>query len=315
MNEIVVVMGIGAAGKSTYTNEYVNNGYHRINRDELGGSLDGLIRHLDVAKGAGCKKIVMDNTYATKASRKSVIDWGKNNQYHVQCVLIDTSFEDAQLNACLRMVRRKGRLLTPEEMKKEKDPNLFPPVALFSYKKIFERPADDEGWHSITKHVFQRTWGSEYVNSALIMDCDGVLRHSGGKEKFPCTPDEVQIIVGRGEVVKEQAKNFDHLLGISNQSGIAKNKLTDQACLETFARTNELSGVNIDWLYCPHNVPPVNCYCRKPSSGLGAVIIERFKLLPSKCLFVGDQTSDATFARRCGFSFQHSDDFFARGPK
>lgn len=310
MNEVLIVMGMGAAGKSTHTQEYVARGYQRINRDELGGKLDGLLRHLDKAKAAGQPQIVMDNTYATAASRKPVIGWGKTNGYEVGCVWLDTSFEDAQLNACLRMVRKRGRLLMPEDFKTEKDPNLFPPVALFRYKKEFEKPVIDEGFAFVQRQPFVRIWGSEYTHSALIFDCDGVFRHTSGKEKYPCSPDEVIYIEGRGEVAKEQSKLYDHILGISNQSGIAKRKLTENACEATFARTNELTGLDIDWLYCPHNIPPVQCYCRKPSPGLGALAVETYKLLPSKCLFVGDQKTDETFAYRCGFQFAYEKDFF-----
>lgn len=310
MNEVVLVLGIGAAGKSTHVKKFVDTGYHRINRDELGGSLDDLVNHLDAARSKGLSNIVMDNTYATIQSRKSAIDWAKENGYTPKCVWINTSLEDAQLNACLRMVQRRGRLLTPEEMKKEKDPNLFPPVALFAYKKNFEKPTTAEGFSTVEKVEFVRTWGEEYKNSALIFDCDGVFRHSGGKEKFPCSPEEVVCIQGRGAFAKDQSKKYDYLFGISNQSGIAKKKLTDEQCRATFAQTNKLIGLDIDWLYCPHNVPPISCYCRKPSSGLGALLIQQHKLLPSKCVFVGDQTSDATFSVRCGFQFVHERDFF-----
>lgn len=310
MNEIVIVMGIGASGKSTHTQRYLDAGYHRLNRDELGGTLVDQIHHLDAAHAKGIQRIVTDNTYGTKASRKPVLDWAKFNKYTVKCVWIDTSLEDAQLNACLRMIHRRGRLLMPADFKTEEDPSLFPPAALYAYRKRFEKPSTDEGFSSIERIPFIRRWGAEYVNSALIFDCDGVFRHSSGKEKFPCCPEEVVPIEGRGSIAMEMAKSYKYVLGVSNQSGIAKKKLTDEQCQATFARTNELSGIEIDWLYCPHNIPPVSCYCRKPSPGLGAVIIERFKLLPSKCVFVGDQTSDATFAKRCGFEFQHSDDFF-----
>lgn len=311
MNEVMMIIGMGASGKSTYTEEYVAKGYHRINRDELGGKLDGLIAYLDKARSQGYDKVVMDNTYATIASRKAVIDWCRSNGYSPKCIWMDTSFEDCQLNATLRMIRRKGRLLMPEDFKSEKDPNLFPPVALFRYKKEFQKPTLTEGYDDVSVRKFQRVWGPEYSRSALIFDCDGVFRNTSGKEKYPCSPDEVVAIAGRGKIAKEKAKAYDYLLGISNQSGIAKKKLTDEQCRATFARTNELCGIDIDWLYCPHNIPPVTCYCRKPSCGLGALVIERYKLNPSKCVFVGDQTSDETFARRCGFQFAHESDYFS----
>ena len=36
-------MGLPGAGKSTLAEAYVADGYHRLNRDEAGGSLEALI--------------------------------------------------------------------------------------------------------------------------------------------------------------------------------------------------------------------------------------------------------------------------------
>ena len=82
--------------------------------------------------------------------------------------------------------------------------------------------------------------------------------------------------------------------GISNQSGIAKGELTVADAEACFQRTNELLGVEIEFLYCPHRVPPISCYCRKPQVGLAVQLIEKHKLDRSKTIFVGDMTTDKT---------------------
>ena len=140
MSEIVLVLGYNAAGKSTYVKEYTDKGYHRLNRDELGGKLDTLAQMVADLFKKGTKNFVLDNTYVDVASRKSIIDVGKKLGVPVKCVWLTTSFEDAQFNACTRMIRKAGRLLDPTDFKTNKDPNLFPPVALFAYKKNFEEP-------------------------------------------------------------------------------------------------------------------------------------------------------------------------------
>ena len=72
--EVVLVMGIPGAGKSRVAAEYVARGYLRINRDERGGSLRDAADALDEQLSAGARRVVLDNTYLTRASRSYVIE-------------------------------------------------------------------------------------------------------------------------------------------------------------------------------------------------------------------------------------------------
>ena len=58
----------------------------------------------------------------------------------ISCYWLTTSLEDAQLNVCQRMIKKYGKLLSPEEIKRANDPNTFPPAALFHYRKVFQMP-------------------------------------------------------------------------------------------------------------------------------------------------------------------------------
>lgn len=314
MKEIVVLLGYNASGKSTIAAEYVAKGYDRLNRDEMGGTLEGVAQELKRRIKKGGNLFILDNTYPDIKSRASVIKIGKENKIPVNCVWLSTSFEDAQLNACLRMIRQTGKLLMPEDFKTTKNPNHFPPVALFNYRKLFEKPRTGEGFSSVVERDFKRVWGPEYKNSALILDYDGNLRDTpaGSKFDFPTCEEEVVLLPGRIERIKQYIDDFkpDHVLGWSNQSGIAKKHCTEENVIKAFKKTNALLGMDIPFFFCPHNIPPVNCYCRKPHCGLGAYFIETYKLLPEKCLFVGDQTTDETAAKRCGFKFLHTSEFF-----
>lgn len=310
MKLIIAILGYNSAGKSSLVKNYPNA--IRLNRDELGGTLEGINDRLEKEIKAGNSYFVLDNTYVDKASRASIIKTAKANKIPIKCVWLATSFEDAQLNACLRMVKKTGMLLSPEEMKKTKDPNLFPPVALFNYRKKFEEPELSEGWDEIEKVEFVRHWGKEYTNKALILDFDGTLRDvpPGGDRDYPIQPSEVVILPNRtSRLLEYQSKGYV-LLGMSNQSGIAKGILTEEMAVKCFDRTCELLCVKIDYLYCPHKIPPVSCYCRKPSVGMPAFFIYKYKLLPSECIFVGDLTSDQTCAERAGFQYVHPDTFF-----
>lgn len=307
---IVLVMGYNAAGKTTYVKQYTDKGYHRINRDELGGKLDTLPKIVATLHKDGVKDFVLDNTYVDIDSRKSIIECAKSLKTPIQCVWLDTSFEDAQFNACQRMIRKTGKLLDPTEFKGYKDPNIFPPVALFAYKKKFQKPTTAEGFDSVEKVPFVRKWDKKYCNKALILDYDDTLRHTDNEYGYPTSPKEVKILPGRKEKIAEYVKKGYRLLGVSNQSGIAKGVLSAGQAVDCFEQTNQLLGFDIEYFFCQHSIPPVVCYCRKPHCGIGVHFIEKYKLNPAECIFVGDQTTDKTFAARCGFQYYDQSEFF-----
>ena len=72
-----IVMGIPGAGKSRIAEEHVARGYLRLNRDERGGSLRDVAGALDEALAAGTRRVVLDNTYLTRAARSHVVEVGR----------------------------------------------------------------------------------------------------------------------------------------------------------------------------------------------------------------------------------------------
>lgn len=321
--EIAIVMGYNAAGKSTLVQKFVDDGYHRINRDTTGGTLDGQALLAKKAFKDGNKKIVLDNTYIAIESRESIIAAAKELKVPIRCVWLATSFEDAQFNACLRMVERAGKILSPEELKKSKDPNLFPPIALYGARNKFEgkdktlkhpgkqTPTVGEGFSKVEKVEFVRKWPADYTNKAVILDYDDTLRTSTGPNPWPEKTEHVKILPGRTEVLKKWHKDGYRLLGASNQSAIAKG-LPESDCVACFEQTNKLLKVDVEYTYCPHKVPPVSCYCRKPAPGMLALWIVKYKLDPAKCIFVGDSTSDKTCAERAGMKYMTPQEFFGQ---
>jgi HAD superfamily hydrolase (TIGR01662 family) len=318
---ITLIIGYQASGKSSIVGEFTAQGYHRINRDTTGGSLDGQAELAKKAYKDGHHKIVLDNTYITIESRETIIAAAKSLGIPIHCVWLKTSIEDCQLNACLRMMERYGRILGPDELKKSKDPNAFPIVALFGARNRFEgkdkdckhpgkqTPTVAEGFASVTPREFVRSWGREYVNEAIIFDFDDTLRKSTGPNRWPEKPEHVEILPGRIEKLKALAKNGTKMFGVSNQSAIAKG-LPETEAVACFEKTLDLLGIRFHYVYCPHRIPPFNCYCRKPAPAWGAYFIHKHKLNPAKCTFVGDATTDKSFALRCGFKYEHPDTYF-----
>lgn len=310
MKEIVLVMGFPGSGKSTVTKDLVAKGFKNYNRDLI-GSTDKLLDQLQKDISGGGTDFVLDNTYGTKASRAPIIKIAKDNGFTISCIEMSTTMEDAQFNAVQRQIERLGKYPTPEELKAANDVNLFPPVVIYSYKNKYEKPDKAEGFDVITKLQFIRNqFPADYINKAVIFDYDGTLRDTISGAKYPIDPSDVKILPGRIEKLKQLKSEGYILLGLSNQSGIAKGKLTMDAAKACFKRTNDLLGFDIDVEFCSHSIPPVVCYCRKPAPGYGVHFIHKYKLDPKQTIMVGDMTSDKTFAARCGFQYVDQSKFF-----
>ena len=146
--EVVMVMGLPGSGKSTMAQQLVADGYLRLNRDDAGGTLRGLIPALDRALASGTSRVVLDNTYVTRASRAPVIQCAAARGVAVRCVWLTTSVAEAQVNAASRIVERYGRLLDVDGMAplRKRDPALLPPMTLFRYQRELEAPDVSEGF-------------------------------------------------------------------------------------------------------------------------------------------------------------------------
>ncbi len=103
--EVVVVMGIPGAGKSRIAERLAAQGYLRLNRDERGGSLRELAGALDSELTAGRRRLVLDNTYLTRADRSYVVEAAARHGLEARCVWLDTPLAQAQVNLVERLLR------------------------------------------------------------------------------------------------------------------------------------------------------------------------------------------------------------------
>lgn len=308
-----LVIGPPASGKTTFVEENFNlREWDRLNRDELGGQISQMVPMLKAMLANG-HDVVLDNLFATVESRRPFIEVAKQFQAELNCIYIGSDINDCMLNACQRMMKNHGRILDPEEIKNSKNPNDIPPAVFFKYRKSHEPPSAGEGFDSI-RVVKGYRWTPSWktTNWAIIFDYDGTLRVTeGGNGKYPTHPDQVKLLPGRKEKLAKLKANGNILLGISNQSGIGGGTLTEKDALECFRVTNFQLGQDIDVHFCPHKAGPISCFCRKPQPGFGVYLTEHYHLDPKRTTVVGDQTTDKTFAQRCGFEFVHADEFFS----
>ncbi|GGT32625.1 hypothetical protein GCM10010271_40890 [Streptomyces kurssanovii] len=86
---------------------------------------------------------------------------------------------------------------------------------------------------------------------------------------------------------------------VSNQSGVARGKLTFRQVSAVQRRIDALLGPFAVWAVCPHG-PDDGCRCRKPAPGLVLAACERLGVCPSRTVVIGDIGSDVTAALAAG---------------
>ena len=309
--EVVMVMGIQGAGKSSLVSQYVEAGYIRLNRDLLGGSLADLVPILDDAL-LHEPRVVLDNTYPTQSSRCSVIRIAHAHGVPVRCKFIATPYHDAMLNVVGRVLDRYDRLPGPDELKSlaRTDPNLPPLGALKRWQESFEVPSPAEGFSMIETVPFIRR-PQPGTKKALLLDVDGTIRTTQSGEKYPRHPDDVVLLPNRREVLSCWLAEGYALFFVSNQSGISSGKVSQEAVDAAFARTVELLDLPVvEVTYCPHKAFPVTCFCRKPYPGLGVMLTRKHGLDLHELVMVGDRASDGEFARALGATYHEAEAFF-----
>ena len=365
--EVVLVMGLPAAGKSTVAERLTADGYTRVNRDEKGGSLDSLLPVLDTLLASGTNRVVLDNTYVTRKSRAAVLGVAARHGVPVRCLWLSTSVEDAQVNAVTRMVSNYGRLLDPDEMRtaSRSDVSVFPPSVQFRYQRELEPPQESEGfsridvapfvrspagsedpaatdqlWYSserspggsdqpspglprsaiasataedpaATHALWRRGLQTPATGRAVILWCDGVLQRSRAGHRTPMSPDDVEVLDGRGAHLRRHVEEGWRVFGVTWLPEIAEGTMSHADAAALFTRLRELLGIDIEIEYCPHAAGPPVCWCRKPLPGLGVVLRERHRLDPSQCVYVGVGSQDPGFARRLGFDYRQASEFFS----
>lgn len=304
--EIVLVMGLPGAGKTTLTEPLVAAGYQRLNRDESGGTLKAIAADLDRALTSGVTRIVLDNTYVSRRSRAEVLRVAGAYDTPVRCVWLTTSVDDAQVNAASRLIVRYGRLPDGEELARlrKQDVAAFLPTVQFRYQRELEPPDPVEGFSSIETVAFDRRIPAPHTTRAVIVWLDDVLVRSRAGHRTPIDAADVAI----DEAVAEQLRHDRELgymvLGLSWQPEISEGSRTAADADAVYGRMNDLIGFHTPVEYCPHAAGPPTCWCRKPLPGLGVLLIHRYQLDPARCIYVGNGAADPGFAKKLGFTLR-----------
>ena len=277
--EVVLVMGIPGAGKSRVAQTYGAHGHARLNRDERGGTLRALADELEAALASGARQLVVDNTYATRASRSHVIEVAARHGAMVRCVWLDTPLAQAQVNMVERLLERFGSLPTPEALKAaaRREPGLMAPTSQMRVLRALEPPDENEGFASIERVAFSR---APRAGLTGVFIAPSALRTAGG-----------------GEAVGAVDPAAPHLLFDWLPDG-SPGDLDDAAV----ALTLVASGI-VERAVCPHGAGPPACWCRPPLPGLPLAFARTHGVDPARAALVGTSSAHRTLATTLGARF------------
>jgi aryl-alcohol dehydrogenase-like predicted oxidoreductase/adenylate kinase family enzyme len=275
--EVVVVMGIPGAGKSRVAEDYVARGYLRLNRDEHGGTLRGLAEALDENLSSGARRVVLDNTYLTRASRSYVLETAGRHGVPARCVWLDTPLAQAQFNLVERLLERFGSLPTPGELRvaAKTEAGVLAPTSQMRALRELEPPAEDEGWASLEQAPFERA--PARGTRAGVIVAAVALREPGWDEAIEqCDPDAPHLV-------------YDW------------SPDNDRAALEAAAALLSAKvSVPVEAALCPHPAGPPVCWCRPPLPGLPLAFARAHDVDPASSLLVGSAPAHRTLATTLG---------------
>jgi aryl-alcohol dehydrogenase-like predicted oxidoreductase len=276
--EVVLIMGIPGAGKSRAVHRYAEEGYVRLNRDERGGSLRQIADALDERLAAGASRLVLDNTYLTRASRSHVIDAAARHGAAARCVWLDTPLAQAQVNLVERLLERFGTLPTPQELKERArhEEGLLMPTQQMRALRELEPPSTDEGFAAVERVPFTRAARSEQAGGAVFVAA-GALETPGGEIALLALAPEAPHLV-----FDWRPDGAPDVLGplVERLAGLVSGPV--QATL------------------CPHRGGPPPCWCRPPLPGLPLAFARAHDIDPARCAVVGVSPAHRTLANTLG---------------
>jgi len=224
----------------------------------------------------GARRIVLDNTYLTRATRSRPIERAARFGLPVRCVWLDTPLAQAQVNMVLRLLERFDALPQPEELAAlaRSEQGLLAPTSQMRTMRQLEPPASDEGFAAIEHVDFARAPAATQHGGVFV--AASVVDQAHLKDIDPGKPHLV----------------FDWLPGEDASSLAAAVALVER----------EVDGP-VEAAVCPHGGGPPVCWCRPPLPGLLLAFAHAHGLDPAASLLVGHSRSHRTLAQTVGARF------------
>jgi hypothetical protein len=279
--EVVIVMGIPGAGKSRVAEAYIARGYLRLNRDERGGSLRELAAVLEAELSAGTRRVVLDNTFLSRAARSHVIDAAGRHEVPARCIWLDTPLAHAQVNLVERLLSRFGSLPTPDELRAlaRREPGLLMPTSQMRALRELEPPSGDEGFATIEQLPFARTPPVGGARAGVFVAV-AAITHTGWKR-----------------ALEQGEPGAPHLIFDWSPDGSS-----DDLAAAVARVAAEVSGP-VQSALCPHPAGPPSCWCRPPLPGLPLAFAQAQNIDPGRSILVGSSPAHRTLASTLGAEY------------
>ena len=276
--DVVIVMGIPGAGKSRIADEYVARGYLRLNRDDRGGTLRALADALEEELVSGVRRVVLDNTYLTRAARSYVIEAASRHRVPARCIWVDTPLAQAQVNLVERLLERRDSLPTPEELRElaRREQGVLAPTSQMRALRELEPPSVDEGL-AVVEHVPFARNPPDGRTAAGVFIAAAALSKPGWKD-----------------TLEEGDRHAPHLIFDWRPGG------TPAALAAVAARVAAEIAGPVEAALCPHGAGPPSCWCRPPLPGLPLAFARAHGVDPARSLLVGTVPAHKTLAAALG---------------
>ncbi len=140
------------------------------------------------------------------------------------------------------------------------------------------------------------------LHNCLFLDRDGTINV---EKHFIQDPDDLELIPGSAETIRNARELGMKVIVISNQSGVARGIMTEDDVHRVNRRLIELLDVEdapVDAIYfCPHySSDDTECLCRKPNTGLFEKARQEHGINLRQSIMVGDRLSDIEAGNRIG---------------
>ncbi len=145
------------------------------------------------------------------------------------------------------------------------------------------------------------------ARAAAFLDRDGTITSERG---YVTRPEEVVLIDGAADAIRELNEAGVLAVIVSNQSGVARGLMSEEDMAAVHAATELLlsaGGARLSGAYyCPnHPDGTIERYtrdasCRKPAAGMLELAVRDLDIDLAQSTMVGDQITDVEFANRAG---------------
>jgi aryl-alcohol dehydrogenase-like predicted oxidoreductase len=275
--EVVVIMGIPGAGKTRLAESYAARGHVRLNRDERGGALRELAGALERELASGARRVVLDNTYLSRAARSYILEVAHRHGIPARCVWLDTPLAQAQVNLVERLLDRFGTLPTPEDLRAlaRREPGALAPTQQMRTVRELEPPSPDEGFASVEITAFTRAGASARARAGVFVAARALPR------------------AGWREALEQRAdRDVPHLVFDWRPEG-TPDELTP---LVELVRATAAAAAPVEAALCPHGGGPPRCWCRPPLPGLPLAFARTHNVDPARSILIGASPAHRTLA-------------------